>query len=128
MDKILKLLGTEYSMQLRFNPNIMGHEVTISDLEDNHSRYAFSNLEAEVAGCDLLLCVIEQCISSIAELKTVKSNRANWLFWPGWSGNHDRRIEDAKCSKCGYVHHTVYGSLDKLSKHCPDCGSKMKAN
>lgn len=50
---------------------------------------------------------------------------AMWIVWPGWEGNHDRRIEDAKCSSCGYRHETVYGSLRRLSSLCPGCGSKM---
>lgn len=51
---------------------------------------------------------------------------AEWVTWAGWSGNHDRRIEGAKCSNCGHVHPTVYGSLNQLSKTCPTCGKFMK--
>lgn len=50
---------------------------------------------------------------------------AFWEVWGGWSGNHDRRIENAKCSSCGYTHHTVYGSLSNLAVHCPYCGARM---
>jgi ribosomal protein S27AE len=65
---------------------------------------------------------------------------ARWEFWEGWIGNHDRRIEDATCSNCGYVHPTVRRTLignkfksgetpqdilDKLSDTCPRCGAKM---
>jgi hypothetical protein len=62
--------------------------------------------------------------------------KAKWEFWDGWIGNHDQRIEDATCSKCGYKHPAVrrtYGSnetaqdvLNKLSNYCGGCGSKMK--
>jgi len=55
----------------------------------------------------------------------IPSYRAYWKVWEGWMGNHDRRIEDATCSKCGYRHKTVYGSLSKLSTECPACKSKM---
>ena len=58
-----------------------------------------------------------------------------WEFWDGWIGNHDKRIEDATCSKCGYKHHTVRREfqsnetaqdvLNKLSDICPGCGIKM---
>ena len=55
-----------------------------------------------------------------------KSQRkAKWLYWPGWEGNHDRRIEGAKCSYCGWEHPTVYGSTDKLGKICYSCHSRM---
>ena len=48
-----------------------------------------------------------------------------WKVWRGWRGNHDQRIEGSTCSKCGYECQTVYGSLDKLPKHCGGCGSEM---
>lgn len=52
---------------------------------------------------------------------------AEWKYWDGWCGNHDRRIEDATCSKCGYKHPTIrYGSPDLLQDYCPCCKSKMK--
>lgn len=51
---------------------------------------------------------------------------ATWSVWSGWHSNHDRRIDYAKCSKCGYIHKTVYGDINKLSKECPMCKSKMK--
>lgn len=54
-----------------------------------------------------------------------KAASATWKFWPGWSGNHDRRIDDAVCTNCNYKHETVFGSIDKLAKRCPGCGFKM---
>lgn len=61
---------------------------------------------------------------------------SKWKFWDGWISNYDKRIEDATCSKCGYKHPTVRrepGSnetaqdvLNKLSDHCPGCGTKMQ--
>jgi hypothetical protein len=63
--------------------------------------------------------------------------KAKWQFWEGWIGNHDKRIEDATCSNCGYKHPKVcrtYGSnenaqdvLDKLFKFCPSCGKLMES-
>lgn len=44
----------------------------------------------------------------------------------GWEGNHDRRIDDAKCSNCGYKHPIVYGSTDKLADECSCCRSIMR--
>ena len=64
---------------------------------------------------------ILSCIEKTEELQDC----ADWLIWAGWMGNHDRRIDDAKCSKCGYIHHTVFGSVEKLSKHCLSCRSNM---
>ena len=64
--------------------------------------------------------------------------KAKWQFWEGWISNHDKRIEDATCSACGYKHPTVrrtYGSnetpqdvLDKLGNFCPNCGKPMDKN
>ena len=54
-----------------------------------------------------------------------QKKEAHWIVWGGWAGNHDQRIEDAQCSKCGYKHYTVYGSLSKLNAVCPKCGSSM---
>ena len=51
--------------------------------------------------------------------------KAQWIVWKGWIGNHDRRIDDAKCSNCGFAHPTVFLTLDKLGKYCPSCGRKM---
>ena len=51
---------------------------------------------------------------------------AEWKYWGGWSGNHDKRIEDATCSKCGYEHSTVRGNPNMLQDYCPCCKSKMK--
>lgn len=52
---------------------------------------------------------------------------AEWKYWDGWCGNHDKRIDDATCSKCGYEHPTIrFGSPDLLQDYCPSCKSKMK--
>ena len=52
---------------------------------------------------------------------------AEWKYWDGWMGNHDKRIEDATCSNCGYKHPTIrFGSPDLLQDYCPSCKSKMK--
>ena len=51
---------------------------------------------------------------------------AKWLYWDGWCGNHDQRIDDAKCSLCGYKHPTVvYKDPNNLSDYCGGCGAKM---
>ena len=51
---------------------------------------------------------------------------AEWKYWDGWMSNHDKRIDDATCSKCGYMHGVVKGSPELLADYCPGCGSKMK--
>ena len=61
-----------------------------------------------------------------SEPKAVEK-KAVWIYWEGWKSNHDRRIDDAVCSQCGYKHPTVYGSLDKLAQICPWCKSQMRA-
>lgn len=56
----------------------------------------------------------------------------HWIYWDGWCGNHDRRIDDATCSVCGYKHPTVRATKEEwdtrkfLSDTCPGCGAKMK--
>ena len=55
----------------------------------------------------------------------MSKEKANWEVWAGWKGNHDQRIENAHCSKCGYNHPTVYNSLRNLNKYCPNCGCTM---
>lgn len=54
--------------------------------------------------------------------------QAYWEYWAGWRSNHDRRIDDATCSNCGFKHPTVrgYGEVsDQLYKICPMCGKRM---
>jgi len=57
---------------------------------------------------------------------TVTIEESYWEYWGGWSGNHDRRIDDAKCNKCGYVTATVKGTPSNLPDYCPSCGLKMR--
>ncbi|MDY5509495.1 hypothetical protein [Dysosmobacter sp.] len=52
----------------------------------------------------------------------------HWEYWEGWRGNHDRRIDGATCSVCGYEHPTVYDVEDprkSLAPLCPVCGTRM---
>lgn len=55
-----------------------------------------------------------------------EEKQGEWVYWGGWCGNHDKRIEDATCSNCGYRHPTVKGSPELLGDYCPCCKSKMK--
>ena len=60
-------------------------------------------------------------------IPTNEEYEAEWKYWSGWSGNHDKRIDDAICSKCGYKHSTIrFGNPDMLQDYCPSCKSKMK--
>jgi hypothetical protein len=70
--------------------------------------------------------LIKVLLLYLPKTDTVKENGiAMWEYWSGWSGNHDRRIEDATCSNCEFVHKTVYGSPDELASECPSCKRKM---
>lgn len=64
---------------------------------------------------------------SVGEEKIEEKPQAYWEYWGGWAGNHDKRIEDAECSNCGFKHPTVrgYGAPDQLYKICPNCGRRM---
>lgn len=63
-------------------------------------------------------------------------SHGHWIYWEGWIGNHDMRIEDATCSECGYKHPAVRRDingkrdkeavLNKLANECPKCGAFMK--
>ena len=55
-----------------------------------------------------------------------KELKAHWIYWAGWDGNHDKRIDGAVCSYCGYRHKTVYNTPNNLADYCPDCGRKMR--
>ena len=69
-----------------------------------------------------------QILAEIAYAPTFDFNleeEAKWIYWSGWCSNHDKRIDDAKCSKCGYKHQTVKGSPKLLDDYCPNCKSKM---
>lgn len=51
-------------------------------------------------------------------------HKVYWKVWEGWKGNHDNRVEDAKCSSCGFTHCTVKG-ISELPKSCPNCNSNI---
>jgi predicted Zn-ribbon and HTH transcriptional regulator len=75
--------------------------------------------------------LVQQCNCANEKANTteqVNEKTAHWIVWGGWRGNHDQRIEDAKCSNCGFEHPTVYGSLKLLNSHCPRCNSKMSVS
>lgn len=67
----------------------------------------------------------EVTLPHIGRTEAAVEAEAYWKVWGGWSGNHDQRIEDATCSKCGYKHPTVHRSLKNLSPTCMNCKSSM---
>ena len=87
----------------------------------------------------LLKAFTEKEYDNKENIEEEPKKRGHWIYWDGWCGNHDMRIEDAVCSECGYKHHTVrweqgdpqgealYESvLNKLSDKCPNCGVLMQ--
>lgn len=75
----------------------------------------------------------------VAELEDKLKKHGHWIYWGGWCGNHDMRIDDAVCSECGYKHPTVRWELGdprgeagckvvlkKLKDECPKCGAVMQ--
>lgn len=82
------------------------------------SKKEFLNVVAQILDGD---------VNDLAKLSSAPSEEdtAEWKTWGGWCGNHDQRIEGTTCTKCGYEHPTVYGSLKRLSPYCPRCGRKM---
>jgi len=105
----------------------------IKELEDVLKQPTFMG-EGDKCGVNLavnaILDKIDQLGFDIVEKKIevpiedVKP-KADWLVWSGWSGNHDKRIDDAECSKCGFIHPIVFESLENLYAICPTCGSRM---
>lgn len=64
---------------------------------------------------------------NLKEEKIEETASTYWEYWGGLAGNHDKRIDDAKCSNCGFKHPTVRGgnAPDQLYKFCPRCGRRM---
>lgn len=66
---------------------------------------------------------INQVLSTKEEPEELE---AHWVYWAGWASNHDRRIDGAVCSYCGYTHRTVYNTPNNLADYCPRCKRKMR--
>lgn len=61
MNEILKLLGTEYSLQVG-NYRNGEYIISVTNRQGKSVKKVFSMLEAELAKHDVLLCNVEQCI------------------------------------------------------------------
>ena len=98
----------------------------ITDIQDYLLKedYEHPNKEKILELMGQAKCLID--VMAVKE-KMKDDDTAEWIYWEGWVGNHDKRIDDAKCSSCGYIHHTVYrvGPIG-LSDTCPICGKIMK--
>lgn len=57
---------------------------------------------------------------------TKNSTLTKWSIWSGWRNTRDKRIQNATCIVCGYVHPTVFKSPQNLPTKCPRC-SRMVA-
>lgn len=70
--------------------------------------------------------VVLKCVHYLENKKLenviIKDNK--WQYSEYWEGNHDKRIEDAKCPVCAYHHPTVKGP-DALPDCCPLCNTKL---
>ena len=66
MNDILKLLGTEYSLQIG-NYRNGEYFVTVTDSRGHHVKKSFEGVEAETAPHDILLYTVEQCIMDLKE-------------------------------------------------------------
>ena len=84
-----------------------------------------NDLEAKVKELEYVEKIIQQAKAEPRLSSLEIHNTARWDYWDGWCGNHDQRIEDATCSKCGYKHPTVRGTPELLADYCPSCHSKM---
>lgn len=101
-----------------FNTKLNPVLATMSDTE-----YKLSVLKMTM---DKILTLLDELVRE-PEITLAEEYEAEWKYWEGWCGNHDKRIEDATCSKCGYKHPTIrFGSPDLLQDYCPSCKSRMK--
>lgn len=84
-------------------------------------RLKYSNVDAPI------IDYVDVVVNDYGMVSLVKpqKNKARWQYWEGWMINHDKRIDGATCSKCGYEHPTVKGTPKLLSDYCAGCGSKM---
>ena len=97
-------------------------------IEKRLGRPVFTHELADELVCkEIEKAVKEDFLKLCEETEQAGAYEAEWQYWSGWSGNHDKRIEDATCSKCGYMHPTIrFGSPDLLQDYCPSCKSRMK--
>lgn len=75
---------------------------------------------------------VDEAIGVVKNAPTINPDdlvkHGEWIYWEGWRGNYDCRIDGARCSLCGYSHETVYNVTnpkESLSNYCPNCGAKM---
>jgi len=64
-------------------------------------------------------------ITILNEKQNQKDLHGHWVIWEGWRGNHDHRIDNAVCSDCGFVNHSIVYDPKDLFDFCPKCGIKM---
>ena len=101
-----------------FNTKLNPVLATMSDAE-----YKLSVLKMTI---DKMLTLLDELVRE-PKITLAEEYEAEWKYWEGWCSNHDKRIDDATCSKCGYKHPTIrFGSPDLLQDYCPSCKSKMK--
>lgn len=70
MNELLKLLGEKYKMSVQYE-YYEGYVVTVTQ-DDMYASSSFRPIEAELAGHDVFLYTVEQCI---LELKHIKERR-----------------------------------------------------
>lgn len=127
----LTLNFTEESLKeivARYIKDNIGYEVSTEDIHFNVKTrtegYGMSEHPVYyLEGCTAKLLTEEEI-----PVKAKEEPKAKWEYWTGWASNHDKRIEDATCSRCGYLHPTVRGSYVFLADECPRCHSKMIKN
>ena len=97
------------------------------DIVDVKTKCKNGQWEARIEKGNILLADLETGEAVLLSgVSKTKEKTARWKYWAGWGGNHDKRIEDAVCSHCGYKHPTVYGSPDLLANTCPQCRRRMQ--
>ena len=139
ISKIAKLLGEDNEKRLKD---------AITDLLINQFEDDLANMAEYMCDYEEIFDEVRKEVTSIMKEKIAKAYlakaetkfnelfgesfgndncEAKWEYWAGWMSNHDRRIDDATCSKCGYKHPTIrFGTPDLLQDYCPQCKSKMK--
>jgi hypothetical protein len=130
-----------YGLKVYITPEDVIDKLSDED-KKRFNQCVFTDVIREGDGSITIKCIVfddpdpyvrEQHIQKYFSDGSLKIKHGHWVYWDGWCGNHDKRIEDAVCSECGYKHRTVrYEQGDyhnfvpfKLAGECPGCGAIM---
>lgn len=139
-----------YGLKVYITPEDIIDKLSDEDKE-RFNQCVFTNVTREMDGSITIDCVVFddpdpyvtwQHRQKYFSEGSLEVKHGHWIYWDGWCGNHDMRIEDAVCSECGYKHPVVRWErgdsiskkdayeivLNKLADKCPGCGAEMECS